>query len=398
LFPSHPGDKQGKFVLDQVRELAAQGCDVTVMVARPWLPGFLNSIAGTSKRPVDPSVYAAERFQVANARFFSLPRYVLGTHAAHFITQLVNDVRTIHEQSRIDVIHAHGIPLGYVAVAAAEELGIPSLLTIHGIETAPRFDDSQAKRDQIGRMLEETDKVVLVGSPLLEYIRRYTTRSDHCVVINNGFVAYQELVPSTRIPRMRPARVIAVSNYEPSKGFELLIEAIASLESDIREQIETVLVGGGSEFAQLLSRVGELGLTSHLHYLGPLAHESVMSELLAADIFCLPSWREAFGIMYAEAMSLGKFTVGCDGQGPSDFIRHLETGYLVAPRTATAVAEALRWAVRHLDERNKIADAGRSFVCGHLTWRHNASRILEIYRELLTTKTEARKSGVASYS
>jgi glycosyltransferase involved in cell wall biosynthesis len=397
LFPPRPGEKHGNFVLDQVMELAAQGCDVTVMVARPRLPGFLNSVAGESKRPIDASVYAAERFQVVNARFFSLPRYLLGTHAADFISRLVNDVRAIHGKTRIDVIHAHGIPLGYAAVAAAEDLGIPSIITIHGVETAPRFDNSQAKRDQIGRMLEKANKVVLVGSPLLEYIRRYTTRTEHCAVVNNGFAEYQEIAPSTQIPRGRPMRVIAVSNYEPSKGFELLIEAVALLEPSIREQIETVLVGGGSEFAQVLSRANGLGLGPHVHHLGPLPHESVMSEVLAADIFCLPSWREAFGIMYAEAMSLGKLTVGCEGQGPSDFIRHLETGYLVAPRNVKPVAEALRWAVQHPDERDRIAEAGRSFVRGHLTWRHNASRILEIYRDAITTKAGALKSGAGSY-
>lgn len=389
LFPPRPGDKQGNFVLDQVRELAAQGCDVTVMVARPWLPGFLNSVTTESKRPVSPHLFASEHFQVANAWFFSLPRYVLGTHAAPFITKLVNDIRSIFGKTGIDIIHAHGIPLGHAAVSAAEELGIPSIITIHGVETAPRFDNSQAKRDQIGRMLEKANKVVLVGSPLLEYIRRYTARLDRCVVVNNGFLTHQGLAPSTRIPRARPVRVVAVSNYEPSKGFELLIEAIASLEPNIHDRIETVLVGGGSEFAQVLSRANELGLMARVQYLGPLQHEPAMSEVVAADIFCLPSWREAFGIVYAEAMSLGKFTIGCDGQGPSDFVRHLETGYLVAPRSVKAVAEALRWAVHHPDERDRIAAAGRSFVCGHLTWRHNASRILDIYRELLTTNAKA---------
>lgn len=123
-----------------------------------------------------------------------------------------------------------------------------------------------------------------------------------------------------------------------------------------------------------------------------------MSEVLASDIFCLPSWREAFGIMYAEAMSLGKFTIGCDGQGPSDFIRHLETGYLIAPRSIKAVAEALRWAALHTDERSRIAEAGRTFARGHLTWKENASRIVDIYRELLSSKTRAEEPVIRTQS
>ena len=102
--------------------------------------------------------------------------------------------------------------------------------------------------------------------------------------------------------------------------------------------------------------------------------------------------------MYAEAMSLGKFTIGCEGQGPSDFIRHMETGYLMAPRSVRAVAEALRWAMLHPEERNRIAEAGRTFACRYLTWGENAARIVDIYRELLSTKTRVERTGVVTQS
>ena len=38
LFPHQPGEKEGNFILDQVRVLAEQGADVTVLVAKPWIP------------------------------------------------------------------------------------------------------------------------------------------------------------------------------------------------------------------------------------------------------------------------------------------------------------------------------------------------------------------------
>ena len=388
LFPQSPGEKQGNFVLDQVRALVAQGAEVTVLVARPWVPAPMRTAVSTNKRPIDPAVYSGERFRVVNADFFSLPRFVLGAQAARFMVKLVGDIRRIQQEWGIDVIHAHGFVLGHAAVAASEELRIPAVITVHGIETAERFDNSPEKREQIDRMLEKTDRIVLVGSPLIEYIRRYTPTTEHCVVVGNGFTAYSGLEASTRLPRQKPVRVIAVSNYEPSKGFELLIEGIGMLEPEVRNQVETVLVGGGEEFSKLSARAKELGLRDQVHYLGPLLHREAMAEVLAVDVFCLPSWKEAFGIMYAEAMALGKFTIGCDGQGPSDFIRHLETGYLMAPRSKSAVTEAIRWAVLHSDEARRIAESGQNFAFGHLTWGHNASRILEIYRESLTTRAK----------
>ena len=397
LFPPRPGEKQGNFVLDQVRALASKGADVTVLVARAWIPPVLQSALSPDKLPLDLRHYAAEPFRAMNATFFSLPRYALGTQAAKFVLHLVTAIRKIHADQGIDVIHAHGVTLGYAAVAASAELGIPAVISLHGIETSPRFDNSQAKRDQIGRMLEQADKVVLVGSPLSEYIRRFTAKTHYCVVAGNGFTPYSDLVASTRIPRNHPVRVVSVSSYEPSKGFELLVEGVASLEPSIRDQIEVVLVGGGEAFREVLAKANECGLSGQVHHLGALGHSEAMSEVLASDIFCLPSWREAFGIMYAEAMSLGKFTIGCEGQGPSDFIGHLETGYLMAPRSIKAVTEALSWAVLHPDERQRIAEAGRTFAWRHLTWEQNAARIIDIYRGLLTANTRSDTAGLAIY-
>jgi glycosyltransferase involved in cell wall biosynthesis len=398
LFPSRPGEKQGNFILDQVRELAAQGADVVVLVARPWIPSAFQSYANEDKRPVVAANYAAEPFQIKNASFFSLPRFALGRFAANFLRTLVPAIEFIDEQRPIDVIHAHGLQLGHVAVEAAARLRISSALTIHGEETAPRFDNSQAKREQIADTLERANKVILVGSPLLEYVRRYTPKVDHCVVIGNGFTNYPDLTPSILIPRSRPLRLIAVSNYEESKGFEILISAIDSLEPEYRSQIETVLVGAGDDFDLIGQQVERLGLADCVHYTGPLLHRDAMAEILATDVFCLPSWREAFGIMYAESMSLGKFTIGCKGQGPSDFIQHLQTGYLVEPRSSASVADALRWVLRNPEARKQIAERGREYALGNLTWSQNAARILNLYRSLITKNQtlDTRRESTAS--
>jgi glycosyltransferase involved in cell wall biosynthesis len=284
--------------------------------------------------------------------------------------------------------------LGHAAVEAAARLRIASVITIHGIETAARFDNSKAKRDQIADTIERATSVILVGLPLLEYVRKYTSRSEHCVVIGNGFTSYPDLSPSPLIPRSRPLRVIAVSNYEKSKGFEILISAIDSLEPQYRSKIETVLVGAGTGFETVHHQVERLDLSESVHYTGPLLNREAMAEILAADIFCLPSWREAFGIMYAEAMSLGKLTIGCRGQGPSDFIQHLETGYLVDPRSSTSVADALRWVLQNPRQAKAIAERGKAYAFSNLTWKQNAAKILDLYHSL--TGHESQDNSRAS--
>jgi glycosyltransferase involved in cell wall biosynthesis len=390
LFPHRPGEKEGNFVLDQVRALAAKGVDVTVVVAKPWNP--VPSLAPEIKRKIDERLYAGERFRVRNAAFFSLPRFALGQKAYDFARQGM--LPAIDLLGDFDVVHAHGFLMGSVAVYFSQRANIPSIVTIHGIETRSHFDDTENKRQRITEVLERADRVVLVGSPLFEYCRKYTSHVENFTVVGNGCTLYPDLKPSSRIPRRKALRVVAVSNYEESKGFDLLVEAVANPE--LRDELELVLVGEGDGFRKLRTHAREKGFGNFIHFTGLLSHREALEEVLAGDIFCLPSWREAFGIMYAEAMALGKLTMGCSGQGPSDFIRHLETGYLMASGNTKAVMEGLRWALHHPEAAKEIATRGQEYAVTSLTWEANASRMMEVYENIIQRRKQRRVPGAAA--
>jgi glycosyltransferase involved in cell wall biosynthesis len=388
LFPHQPGEKEGNFILDQVRVLAEQGADVTVLVAKPWIP--VRYLAPHKKRKIDKKIYAGERFRVRNAQYFSLPRFALGARAYDFARSgVLPEIREMAQEEQFDVVHAHGILMGHVGVQFGRVSGVPTVVTIHGIETDPRFDNTEGKRAKIAEVLEKSGRVLLVGSPLLEHCRKYT-KKDSFAVVGNGFTIYPDIQASQRIPRRKPVRVAAVSNYEESKGFDLLVEAVAN--EGLWEKIELVIVGGGAGFKRVQQRVSELGLEGSVHFTGLLPHSEALAEVMAADVFCLPSWREAFGIMYAEAMALGKFAIGCKGQGPSYFMQHMETGYLLEPGSTGAVAQALRWVMEEPERAKEIAKRGQEYALRSLTWDANATKLLAIYREMIAKKNSLRQT------
>jgi glycosyltransferase involved in cell wall biosynthesis len=74
-------------------------------------------------------------------------------------------------------------------------------------------------------------------------------------------------------------------------------------------------------------------LDSKVELAGARPHEEIPQYLAAADVFILPSYREAFGIAYLEAMAAGLLVVGVRDQGPSAFIEHGISGLLVRHAT-----------------------------------------------------------------
>ncbi|HWR34483.1 MAG TPA: glycosyltransferase [Clostridia bacterium] len=394
MFPHRPGDKDGNFIHDQVCELAAMDARVTVLVCKPRLPRALGLLANPLKRDVDPAVYAGSKFQVKTANYFSLPRYALGTKAARFTCSgVMPSVRSICSAQRTQLIHAHGITLGHVAIEASSELGIPSIVTMHGIDTTPRITSTAAKRRQIGSMLAAVGRVVLVGSPLTEYYSQFVSNTKNFIVVGNGFRIYPGLQPSALIPRVEQTRVVAVSHLFPEKGFDVLIRGLALLRARGYPSVEAVLVGEGPERPMLELLARELNLADRVHFTGALAHPEAESEVMAGDIFCLPSWREAFGIMYAEAMALGKLVIGCRGQGPSDFITHRDTGYLLEPQSPESVADALAWAISNPEAARDAAFRGREYAHRRLTWRNNAETMHHLYNELITSFPARQADG-----
>ena len=102
-----------------------------------------------------------------------------------------------------------------------------------------------------------------------------------------------------------------------------------------------------------------------------------------AQFFCMPSVREGFGIVYAEAMASGCITIGTEGEGVADVIRSGENGFLVPPDDPDAIGAVISWCLSHPAEAAAIARRGRETAMG-LTWAHNAAQYIQLFKELQT--------------
>jgi glycosyltransferase involved in cell wall biosynthesis len=273
--------------------------------------------------------------------------------------------------------------VGHAVLPIAREFGIPVVVTLHGINTERRLLDTPWKRRRMRDALCAMKRVVLVGAPLRPYFGALAGRDDHFRVVPNGFE-----VPD-RVADPRPEgwgtslRWISVSNLHEGKGIDLTLQALARLRQMGLANWSYDIVGDGAERPHLEAMTDALGLRDRVTFHGRMPHDEVMRVLSNADVFVLPSYREAFGIAYLEAMALGLLAIGVSGQGPEAFIAHDKTGLLVRPADVESLVATMKIVLENASEMRRIAAAGQRLVRAEFTWAAHARKLVAVYREAL---------------
>ena len=178
--------------------------------------------------------------------------------------------------------------------------------------------------------------------------------------------------------------VLFVGRLVPYKGLEYLLSAIEILQHKFSD-IHLMIVGEGELKLKLEQLTEELGIKRLVDFVGHVPNSSLPPFYTSSDLVVLPSVSrlEAFGITLIEAMACGKPVVASSIPGPGEVVEDGITGYLVPPRDAVALAEAISIIVR--DERlaNRMGKEGRRRVEENYTWERVASYYDRMYNELL---------------
>jgi glycogen(starch) synthase len=116
---------------------------------------------------------------------------------------------------------------------------------------------------------------------------------------------------------------------------------------------------------------------------GYVDEEELKALYLDCDLFVAPSVYESFGLIYLEAMNAGKPVVACRAGGPEGIVVDGETGLLVPPRDADALAGALIHLAGSSDLRHRMGRQGRRRLLERFSHRAMAEAFEDLYRVVL---------------
>ena len=157
--------------------------------------------------------------------------------------------------------------------------------------------------------------------------------------------------------RGRPT-VLCVAHLYPRKNVGALLEAFARADSDAALRI----VGTGPEAAALGRRAALPDLAGRVELLGHVSFDALTAEYRSADVFCLPSRQEGFGIVFLEAMAAGLPIAAGRAAAVPELVLEGECGVLVPPDDVEALSAALKRLLSAPEMRKRLGEGGRRRV------------------------------------
>jgi glycosyltransferase involved in cell wall biosynthesis len=228
--------------------------------------------------------------------------------------------------------------------------------------------------------VKEADIVITLNHKMADLIKEIVPNSKEINIIRPA----ADIGTSDTLMQQKPERykgkkiILSVGALTERKGHEYLVSAINYIKDEFPD-IKCIIIGSGVRFKSLANLINRLSLTDVVELYGQRPHDEVLNAMSWCDVFVLPSWDEAFGTVYAEAMVFGKPIIACAGEGISEVVQDRVQGLLVKKQDAKSLAVALR---KILSDKNLASSLGREarlLVEKELNYDFVAAQIIDLY-------------------
>jgi len=271
---------------------------------------------------------------------------------------------------RPEIVHAHGVKAALLVLSALRRGRPPVVVTYHnlwpgGPLTLPlRLISLRAAA------------AIAVSEGVRARLAEHGIRPRNLVVIRNGLdLTAFPLAPAA--PLGRPFTAAFLGRLTEEKGVPVLLEAVSRFRNDDRQRF---VIAGDGPLRPAVEKAAA-GVASRLEYLGHRAE--VLPVYHAADAVVFPSLAEGHPVAALEAMACGLPVVASRVGGLLETVVDGETGILVPPGEAEAMAAAVRALAADRERARAMGLAGRRRVEAEFTADRMLAEVVQVYRGLL---------------
>jgi glycosyltransferase involved in cell wall biosynthesis len=268
------------------------------------------------------------------------------------------------------ILHTHLVHADFHGLAAGKLARVPVLAsTKHGFNPFRASRAFAAADRAVGRL---ADLHIAISRGLARYLADTEGFAEEAFeVVHYGIVPGPEPEPYAE----GAPRLAVVGRLVPIKGHAVLLRALASVRARL-PSLEVEIAGAGPLASELRAQTAARGLDAAVRFLGHAPGPEVMAR---AAVVVVPSLGEGFGMVALEAMERGRAVVASAVGGLPEIVADGQTGVLVPPGDAEALAEALVELVADRRQTAAMGAAGRRRAVEAFSQERCTERVAALY-------------------
>lgn len=285
------------------------------------------------------------------------------------------------------IVNAHWlIPQGFVAVLLKPIFRNKVVISIHGAD------------------------VFTLNGGMMRKIKRFTLRHADAVITNSSATqgVCQELydrdypiipmgVDLQRFKRPsglswqttagKPFELLFVGRVVEAKGLLYLCQAVKLLRQQ-HVSVHLTIVGDGEARESIVEYITSNNLEEAITLAGWIQQENLAAYYANANAFVGPSiqtangWKEAFGVVFAEASAMGLPIITTDTGGIKDIVKHELNGLVVPQKDAPAIAAAVARLQSDPELCRILGEQGSAYIAQNFSWEVIASKYIKVLEAL----------------
>ena len=255
--------------------------------------------------------------------------------------------------NEIEIIHAHTVyPAGYLAVEFAKEFNKKVFIQHHGLDIF-QFDNGRIlkgilrnlnnsyKKKFFSKVIKQADLNIGVSKKVIDEVKKIADVKTY--ILYNG-VDKNKFYKIDNIQKENIFIIGCIGNFWPLKDQITLLKALNLLvkEKNIKD-IKVIFIGSGPTLKECQDFVKENQLESFVEFKKEIHHKYLNEFYNKLDLFVLPSYYEALGCVYMEALQVGIPIIAVKNQGIEEIIKEEKKYSLIEKKDYRQLAKNIEY-------------------------------------------------------
>jgi glycogen synthase len=332
-------------------------------------------------RPYVTSLAYSEMTKRAGSQADGKNISIYGQNLYEEVYRYAQKARCIAEEEEFDIIHCHDWMTFQAGIEAKKVSHKPLVVQVHATE----FDRTGGNVNQIVYNLERegmhaADRIIAVSNfTKNKIVSHYGINPDKVQVVHNAVEFTDNNFPKQEFSIKKHDKVVLfLGRITLQKGPDYFVYA-AKKVLERNPNVKFVIVGKGDMEPFILQKVAELGIADKVLFTGFLSGPDIDKIYQLADVYCMPSVSEPFGITPLEAMRNGTPVIISKQSGVSEVIDHcLKVDFWDVQELAGKILAVLHY--RALE--NCLKEHGALEV-KKFSWDETARKCINVYTKTL---------------